>query len=336
MYYSCHCIKRNGLQHDCRRTGCQGEPACLTLPDPVCLPSQLARARGLADPAPLAAHMHGQGGGSGAGPSSSAAGGGKKFIVCELKGVAPDVATNNSGKCCKCSAVPKSFPQASGGGTQLCDYSPAASKPPPQKDDEKCPCAIFTGHVNKTPAPPPTPAKASKCVCSVNLNSQATYVFDEKITQSILDQFTTKQTAQGGAGSNTRRGSTLGQKEECTRPGCVHWTPPPPCVWDLPCKADCFETPAGIQPGRNPWGNSKTMKCVLESSEVAMQGKAAAQRTQPLPTTRAVLKMLKPECCTGYSGCCAPAASGAGAGAGAAAVSGGPGVGMPVLVMKLC
>jgi hypothetical protein len=55
MYYSCHCIKRNGLQHDCRRTGCGGEPACLVLPDPLCAPSQLARARGLADPGPLAA-----------------------------------------------------------------------------------------------------------------------------------------------------------------------------------------------------------------------------------------------------------------------------------------
>lgn len=334
MYYSCHCIKRNGLQHDCRRTGCQGEPACLTLPDPVCLPSQLARARGLADPAPLAAHMRGQGGGSPAGPSSSAAGGGKKFIVCELKGVAPDVATNNSGKCCKCPGVTKTSPRASGGGGQICNYSPAAPKPPsPQRDDQKCPCAKFTGQINKAPAPPPrpTPATNPKCVCSVNLNSNATYVFDEKITQSILDQFETKQrtAAQGGAGPNARPSNRLGPKEECTRPGCVHWKPPPPCVWDIPCKADCFETPAGIQPGRNPWGNSKTMKCVFESSEVARQGKAAAQRTQPLPTTRAVLKMLTPECCTG----CAPTS---GAGAGAAAASGGPGVGLPVLVMKLC
>lgn len=331
MYYSCHCIKRNGLQHDCRRTGCQGEPACLTLPDPVCLPSQLARARGLADPAPLAAHMRGQGGGSPAGPSSSAAGGGKKFIVCELKGVAQDVATNNSGKCCKCPGVPKPSPRATGGGGQIYNNSPAALKPPtPLRDDKKCPCPIFTGHINKDSAPHPTLAKNPKCVCSVNLNSNATYVFDEKMTQSILDQFETKQrTAQGSFGPNTRPLNRLGPKEECTRPGCVHWKPPPPCVWDLPCKADCFETPAGIQPGRNPWGNSKTMKCVFESSEVAMQGKAAAQRSQPLPTTRAVLKMLTPECCTG----CAPASD---AGAGAAAASGGPGVGLPVLVMKLC
>lgn len=328
MYYSCHCIKRNGLQHDCRRTGCQGEPACLTLPDPVCLPSQLARARGLADPAPLAAHMHGQGGGSNAGPSSSAAGGGKKFIVCELKGVAPDVAINNSGKCCKCPVVPKSPPKASGG--QICDYSPAALKPPPQRDDQKCPCAIFTSNTNKAPAPPQIPKKDPKCVCSVNLNSNCTYVFNEKITQSILDQFeTNQQIAQGGSGPNTKLGNRLGQKEECTRPGCVHWKPPPPCVWDLRCKADCFETPAGIQPGRNPWGNSKTMKCVFESSEVTKQGKAADQRTQPPPKTRAVLKMLTPECCVG----CAPASDSS---AGPAAASGGPGVGLPVLVMKLC
>lgn len=336
MYYSCHCIKRNGLQHDCRRTGCQGEPACLTLPDPVCLPSQLARARGLADPAPLAAHMRGHGGANYAGPSNTATGGGKKFIVCELKGVAPDVATNNTGKCCKCPVV-SIPPQAH--GRQVCDYSPAALKQPPQGDNaQKCPCVVFTGSINKalaprqTPAQPQTPVNEPRCVCSSNLNSNAKYVFDKRMTQSILDQFETKhQNAQGGFGPNTKLGNRLGQKEECTRPGCVHWKPPPPCVWDLPCKADCFEAPAGIQPGRNPWGNSKTMKCVFESSEVTKQGKAAAaQRTQPQPTTRAVLKILTPECCVG---CCTPASD---SGAVAAAASGGPGVGMPVLVMKLC
>ncbi|XP_030029421.2 uncharacterized protein LOC115446781 [Manduca sexta] len=100
MYYSCHCIKRNGLQHDCRRTGCGGEPACLTMPDPVCAPSQLARARGLADPAPLAAHMHAQGGGGTAGAAEAGSSGGKRFIVCELKGVVPDVSVDKSGKCC--------------------------------------------------------------------------------------------------------------------------------------------------------------------------------------------------------------------------------------------
>ncbi|XP_072944425.1 uncharacterized protein [Epargyreus clarus] len=100
MYYSCHCIKRNGLQHDCRRTGCGGEPACLVLPDPLCAPSQLARARGLADPAPLAAHLRAQGGGAGGSTESSSGGGGKRFIVCELKGIVPDATADKGGKCC--------------------------------------------------------------------------------------------------------------------------------------------------------------------------------------------------------------------------------------------
>ncbi|XP_052737760.1 uncharacterized protein LOC112052702 [Bicyclus anynana] len=101
MYYSCHCIKRNGLQHDCRRTGCGGEPACLVLPDPLCAPSQLARARGLADPAPLAAHIQSQGGGPGLTDPGNGSGTNKRFIVCELKGIALDTSTNNkNGQCC--------------------------------------------------------------------------------------------------------------------------------------------------------------------------------------------------------------------------------------------
>lgn len=100
MYYSCHCIKRNGLQHDCRRTGCGGEPGCLVLPDPVCAPSQLARARGLADPAPFAAHINAQGGSSSGGVADSGSSGGKRFIVCELKGVVPDMSADKGGKCC--------------------------------------------------------------------------------------------------------------------------------------------------------------------------------------------------------------------------------------------
>ncbi|XP_075971599.1 uncharacterized protein LOC142973611 [Anticarsia gemmatalis] len=103
MYYSCHCIKRNGLQHDCRRTGCGGEPACLVLPDPVCAPSQLARARGLADPAPFAAHMRAQGGGGSSGNADSGSGGGKRFIVCELKGIVPDSSSSTGGTKCCCS-----------------------------------------------------------------------------------------------------------------------------------------------------------------------------------------------------------------------------------------
>ncbi|XP_059047148.1 uncharacterized protein LOC131842556 [Achroia grisella] len=103
MYYSCHCIKRNGLQHDCRRTGCGGEPACLVLPDPLCAPSQLARARGLADPGPLVGHMRAQDEGR-TGGAVKGSGNGKRFIVCELKGIIPDVsAAQSGGKCC-CSA----------------------------------------------------------------------------------------------------------------------------------------------------------------------------------------------------------------------------------------
>ncbi|RVE50512.1 hypothetical protein evm_004841 [Chilo suppressalis] len=121
MYYSCHCIKRNGLQHDCRRTGCGGEPTCLVLPDPVCAPSQLARARGLADPAPFAAHLSAQSGGGSGGVADSGSSGGKRFIVCELKGILPDVASDKGGKCC-CSA------SGVGGGTSS-DGSHAAGLP---------------------------------------------------------------------------------------------------------------------------------------------------------------------------------------------------------------
>lgn len=103
MYYSCHCIKRNGLQHDCRRTGCGGEPACLALPDPLCAPSQLARARGLADPAPLAAHLRAQSGGheNVTDAALGSSGLGKRFIVCELKGIMPDASAKKTEKCCK-------------------------------------------------------------------------------------------------------------------------------------------------------------------------------------------------------------------------------------------
>ncbi|KAI8438383.1 hypothetical protein MSG28_010933 [Choristoneura fumiferana] len=121
MYYSCHCIKRNGLQHDCRRTGCGGEPACLVLPDPLCAPSQLARARGLADPAPLAAHMRAASGGGSGGPADAGSGSGKRFIVCELKGIIPDAGSaDKGGKCC-CSAP--------GGGSAAASGGPAAGLP---------------------------------------------------------------------------------------------------------------------------------------------------------------------------------------------------------------
>lgn len=34
------CEKRNGLQDDCPRTECHGKPECLTLPSPICGPSE--------------------------------------------------------------------------------------------------------------------------------------------------------------------------------------------------------------------------------------------------------------------------------------------------------
>ncbi|XP_058170578.1 keratin-associated protein 16-1-like [Anopheles ziemanni] len=40
---NCECLKRNGLQHDCPRTLCQGKPCCLTKPEANCCPSQWAR-----------------------------------------------------------------------------------------------------------------------------------------------------------------------------------------------------------------------------------------------------------------------------------------------------
>ncbi|XP_014356063.1 uncharacterized protein LOC106708958 [Papilio machaon] len=111
MYYSCHCIKRNGLQHDCRRTGCGGEPACMVLPDPLCAPSQLARARGLADPAPLAKHLAAVSGKAedGAAPT------GKRFIVCELKSIAPMETGGGAKSCCRCANDAQGKSGAAGG-----------------------------------------------------------------------------------------------------------------------------------------------------------------------------------------------------------------------------
>lgn len=38
----CYCLRRNGLQYDCRRTGCQSSPLCQALPAPLCEPSRRA------------------------------------------------------------------------------------------------------------------------------------------------------------------------------------------------------------------------------------------------------------------------------------------------------
>ncbi|KAF9421612.1 hypothetical protein HW555_002545, partial [Spodoptera exigua] len=42
LYTDCFCLRRNGLQYDCRRTGCQNSPLCSYLPAPLCEPARVA------------------------------------------------------------------------------------------------------------------------------------------------------------------------------------------------------------------------------------------------------------------------------------------------------
>lgn len=301
MYYSCHCIKRNGLQHDCRRSGCGGEPPCLVLPDPLCLPSQLARARGLADPAPLAAHMNTQGTSSSGMPAKSGSESGKKFIVCELKAIVPETSADKSGKCCKCS-VKFTIPNQNGLSKSLSvnTYSSEKTAPKPQSDEAhslECPCA------NKSK--------------SFSSGPSAMFTFDEKTIQMILKTFDKKELAHNDIDLKSRPRKLSSKEEPCTRPGCVHWQPPPPCVWDAPCKADCFETPPEIQPGRNP------VTTIGGSIAIGSQRQSSYQREHK---TKERIKLLTPKCCTG---CSAPSASDA-------PRDGSPAAGMPLLVMKLC
>ncbi|XP_073958233.1 uncharacterized protein [Choristoneura fumiferana] len=315
MYYSCHCIKRNGLQHDCRRTGCGGEPACLVLPDPLCAPSQLARARGLADPAPLAAHMRAASGGGSGGPADAGSGSGKRFIVCELKGIIPDAGSaDKGGKCCKCPCSPS--------------QAPTMQANPPVVG------ACFLAAASATPKAPVNTAgntPGNQCPCKPSAGAQSTsqgqssvFVLDEKTMDDIFKRFESKELAEPsekvviGPGGRPRKVKKPVVKEPCTRPGCVHWKPPPPCVWDLPCKADCFEAPVGIQPGRNPLSGGSG------GSSGSGGGAGHGGRGGGQPGER--MKLLTPQCCTG---CSAP-------GGGSAAASGGPAAGLPVMVMKLC
>lgn len=311
MYYSCHCIKRNGLQHDCRRTGCGGEPACLVLPDPLCAPSQLTRARGLADPAPLAAHIRAQGGGASGGAADAGSSGGKRFIVCELKGIVPDASgADKSGKCCKC---PSSFgvpTQSSGGQACVCSSGFSAPKVPVNRSTSRCPCSSKS---------------AAAAAAAEAQNQNSIFVLDEKTLNTIMSRLESKEKAPSdmvmGPGGRLRKAVKPASKEEtCTRPGCVHWQPPPPCVWDLPCKADCFETPVGIQPGRNPL-TAGGGSCIRDTSGTTSSGAKSARA----PMSGERVKLLTPECCTGCS-----------SGGGGASSSGGPAAGLPVLVMKLC
>lgn len=345
MYYSCHCIKRNGLQHDCRRTGCGGEPACLVLPDPLCAPSQLARARGLADPGVLAAHTNPQGSSGGSGGPTTSSSRGKRFIVCELKGIIPDAGVDrNDGKCCKCpnKFVPTQAPVGSGMNPRTCICPGGASAAPKQQMQAPSagvkPYACICpggGIVKPLPNPPNTPITSScPCKCKSGSSSQKMQSIcdlDEKTLNQILERFESKELKLDDkkvAGFSGRQNKVAkpATKEECTRPGCVHWKPPPPCVWDLPCKADCFETHASAQPGRNPLARGGGgFTCVRESNDGRELVSQGTQKQQLHNTT--IMKILTPECCTG---CSAPRDGGGMA-------SGGPGVaGLPMLVMKLC
>lgn len=42
LYTDCHCLRRNGLQYDCRRSGCQSSRLCEVLPAPLCVPANVA------------------------------------------------------------------------------------------------------------------------------------------------------------------------------------------------------------------------------------------------------------------------------------------------------
>lgn len=42
LYTDCQCLRRNGLQLDCRRTGCQNAPPCECIPAPLCEPARVA------------------------------------------------------------------------------------------------------------------------------------------------------------------------------------------------------------------------------------------------------------------------------------------------------
>ncbi|KAJ2947806.1 hypothetical protein O0L34_g9594 [Tuta absoluta] len=352
MYYSCHCIKRNGLQHDCRRTGCGGEPTCLTLPDPVCAPSQLARARGLADPAALAPHYAQQyGGGQGgyaAGPSGpSGSGGGKRFIVCELKGTAPGASAEKSGKCCKCPRSNNAAPPPKLGCCQSSNAVPTRNMP--------MMVGQFSGGacVNKAQPPPqsqrPLVKETGNCGCSRAAaaagkpsDAKTVVVFDEQMTKSVLEYFGKQDIAKndGFVKGPQNKAPPLKKSEPCTRPGCIHWQPPSPCVWDLPCKADCFETPAGIRPGRNPWVHGSG-PCVVDKTgpqkladvvkaNQQYQPSYGAGQTQAVgygSTPREAIQCMTPKCCTG---CCVPSDGGA-ARSGGAQMS----ADMPVLVLKL-
>lgn len=50
LYTDCQCLRRNGLQLDCRRTGCQNEAPCEALPGPLCEPARVAGIKHCSNP----------------------------------------------------------------------------------------------------------------------------------------------------------------------------------------------------------------------------------------------------------------------------------------------
>lgn len=41
LIVGCKCVRNDGMQHECRRAKCMGQPQCLVSPAPTCQPSQL-------------------------------------------------------------------------------------------------------------------------------------------------------------------------------------------------------------------------------------------------------------------------------------------------------
>lgn len=62
-----------------------------------------------------------------------------------------------------------------------------------------------------------------------------------------------------------KKKTNIYQPGPCCRPCCKHWKPKePPCLYDDPCKADCFNHPPGMKPsGRYPW-----CSCVVRRQNV--------------------------------------------------------------------
>ncbi|KAG7310981.1 hypothetical protein JYU34_003833 [Plutella xylostella] len=299
LYYSCDCIKRNGLQHECRRTGCGGEPPCLVLPEPVCAPSQRARARGLAPPLRV----------PGTAPAAATAAATKRFIVCELKATLPEVAPpqqqeKSADKCCKCclkNIKPPICCKCPPKEPQSPKEPSSPQEPQPLKqpvDSYELIKEVFSNKLSQAPNVPPM--KGTSC-CNRSRKQSPPKLIDEGYVEMILEQFEKKDVKSDRSGGGGK-GRGAGSAGECRRPGCLHWKPPAPCVWDQPCRADCFET----HPGRHT-------EVINPPRDSEAQGEAPAPRTK--------YKLLTGSCVAG----CGEVQGAPGA----------PAAGMPVLIMKM-